>query len=110
MASESFREAFARSHSTHAKSVEVFLERSIMLPRDASEEAQKAELEAESYRLRVAFLNLAKKHCEAEGLAPGSEEALTAFEEANNKASSLIYVNRLAKLTPDRRPILTPLS
>jgi hypothetical protein len=108
MDSESFREAFARSHSTHAKSVEVFLENSIMLPRDASEEAQKAELDSESCRLRVAFLNLAKKHCEAKGLAPGSDEALIAFAEANNKASSLIYAYEGLPLATEDRKKLSP--
>lgn len=110
MGLETFREAVARSHSTHAKSIEVFLENSIMLPCDALEEAQKAELQSESYRLIRRLLELARQHCEDESLEPGSDEALAAFEEAHTTATSIVYayeglpfsIDKLKALSPDQ--------
>ena len=90
MGFETFGEAVARSHSTHAKRVQVFLENSIMLPCDALEEAKKAELQSDSYRLIGRFLEPARQHCEDECLEPGSDEALAAFEEAHKTATSIV--------------------
>lgn len=108
MGFETFAEAVARSHSTHAKSVEIFLENSIMLPSDALEEAKKAELQSDSYRLIGRFLELARQHCEDECLQPGSDEALAAFEEAHKTATSIVYAYGGLPFSMDERKALSP--
>lgn len=107
MGLETFGEAVAKSHSTHEKSVEIFLENSIMLPCDASEEAKKAELQSDSYRLIARFLELARQHCADEGLKPGSDEALAAFEEAHKIATSIVYAYEGLPFSMDQRKALS---
>lgn len=98
----------ARSHSTHSNSVEVFLENSKMMPSDATEEAQKAELQSDSYRLIERFLELARQYCEDEGLEPGSDEALAVFEEAHTTATSIVYTYEGLPFSMDERKALSP--
>jgi hypothetical protein len=75
--------------------VDTILEQSRMMPREASQEAQEAELDSESYRLRKAFLSLARERCEAENIPPGSNEAEALFDEAHDTAHSILraYIN-----------------
>lgn len=108
MGLETFGEEVARSHSTHAKSVEVFLENSIMLPRDALEAAQKAELQSDSYALIGRLLDLARQHCEEVGLEPGSDESLAAFEEAHATATSIVYAYQGLPFSMEQRKALSP--
>lgn len=108
MGLETLREAVARSHSTHAKSVEVFLENSIMLPHDALAQSQAAELRSESYSLIKRFLELAQKHCEDQGLKAGSDEALASFEEAHATATSITYAYQGLLCSMDERKALSP--
>jgi hypothetical protein len=107
MSLETFGEAFVRSHSTHAKSVEVFLENSTMLPSDASDESQKAELRSGSYNLIKHFLELARQYCEDQGLSPGSDEALAAFDEAHTTATSVTYAYQGLPFSIDERKALS---
>jgi hypothetical protein len=108
MGFEEFTDAVARTHSTHEKSVAVFLENSIMLPDEASDEAKKAELQSESYRLINQFLDLALQYCEDEGLEPGSDEALAAFEEAHTTATSITSSYHVLFLSGVERKGLSP--
>jgi hypothetical protein len=108
MGFEEFSDAVARSHSTHEKSVAVFLENSIMLPDEASDEAKKAELQSERFRLIERFLDLARQYCEEEGLESGSYEALAAFEEAHTTATSITSSYRVSFLSWDERKALSP--
>jgi hypothetical protein len=100
--------AVARTHSTHEKSVAVFLENSIMLPDEASDEAKKAELQSESYRLLDRFLDLARQYCEDEGLEPGSDEALAEFDEAHSTATSITYAYSGLPSSSEERKTLSP--
>jgi hypothetical protein len=108
MGFEEFTDAVARTHSTHEKSVAVYLENSIMLPLEASDEAKKAELQSESYRLIERFLDLARRYCEEEGLEPGSDEALAAFEEAHTTATSITSLYPVLLMSWDERKALSP--
>lgn len=108
MSLEAYKEAVAHTHSSHSKSVEVFLENSIMLPDDAPAESQKAERQSDSYRLTGRFLELARQHCEDEGLEPGSDEALDVFEEANDTAQSIVYTYVGLPFSMDERKALAP--
>ena len=110
MGFEEHREAVARTHSTHKKSVAVFLEHSIMLPDGASDEAKKAELQSDSYRLLERFLDLARQYCEDEGLEPGSNEALAVFDEAYSTATSITFTYAYSGMpfSSDERKNLSP--
>lgn len=108
MGLENFKEAVARYHSTHLRSVEIYLENSILLPRSASEKAQKAEIDSDSYRLIEAFLNLAREHCETEGLEPGSDEAFVAFDEAHDTAKAIVYAYESLPFSEAERKTLSP--
>ncbi|MFG6501563.1 hypothetical protein [Sulfitobacter sp. 1A15106] len=108
MSLESFRESLARSHSTHEKSVEIYLENSIMLPQDASEEARKAEVRTESYQLIKHMLELAQKHCEEQNLEPGSNEAFAAFDEGHDTATSVVHAYQGLSFSMEERAALTP--
>ena len=103
-----FKDAVARSHRAHAKSVEGFLASSIIIPGDASEEAKKAELRSEMYALIGRLLELARQHCENERLEPGSDEALAAFDEAYRTASSIVYKFSGLPFSADERRSLSP--
>lgn len=105
---ETLSELVARSHSTHAQSVKIFLANSIMLPDDALDGARKAELKSESYRLIGSFLDLARQHCENGGLSPGSDEALDAFGEAHKTATSIVYAYEGLPFSMDERKALSP--
>lgn len=108
MGFEEYKEAVARTHSTYENSVAVFLENSIMLPDEASDEAKKAELQSESYRLLERFLKLAQQYCEDEGLEPGSDEALAAFGEADSTATSITYAYSGLPSSSEERKTLSP--
>lgn len=108
MSLESFRGSLARSHSTHEKSVEIYLENSIMLPQDASEEARKAEVRSESYQLIKHMLELAQQHCEEQNMEPGSNEALAAFDEGHDTATSVVHAYQGLPFSMEDRTALTP--
>lgn len=78
--------------SSYRHLTEAYLENSIMLPEEAPEEARAAERRSESFRLRRALLRLAETYCVAKGIAPDSNEAVEAFDEASNTADSIIFL------------------
>ncbi len=96
------------SHASHKECVDAFLENSIMLPDDASEDARNAELHSDQYRLIKRFLELARQHCVDSGLQPGSKEALAAFEEANDTAKSIVHSYTGLPFGDDERKALRP--
>ena len=96
------------SHSTYAKSVEIFLENSVMLPHDALKEAQRAERKSEAFMLIESFLELARQHCEDEELESGSAKALAALEEAHSTATSITFAYAGLLLSMEERKALSP--
>jgi hypothetical protein len=55
------------AHKTYQDTIDIILENSVHMPREASPEAQKAELNSDHFRLRRAFLILAREHCKQNG-------------------------------------------
>lgn len=98
----------ARTHKSYQDTIEIILENSVHMPREASPEALKAELNSDQFRLRRAFLILAREHCKQNGLVPGSDEALDIFEEANVQANDIIYAYAGLPFRTEEKLALTP--
>ncbi|MDF1621643.1 hypothetical protein [Pseudothioclava nitratireducens] len=96
------------AHKTYQDTIDIILENSVHMPREASPEAQKAELNSDQFRLRRAFLILAREHCKQNGLPPGSEEALDIFEEANDRADNITYAYAGLPFRTEEKLALTP--
>lgn len=98
----------ARAPKTYQDMIDIIIENSVYMPREASPEAQKAELNSDQFRLRRAFLLLASDHCKENGLAPGSREAFDIFEEANDRARDFNYAFLSLPFGTEEMLALTP--
>ena len=98
----------AQAHKTYENTIDIFIRNSIQLPHEASHEAQQAELNSEQFKLRRAFLRLAREHCEENRLEPGTNAALEIFMEADNCASDIIYAYEGLSFQNKKMVALTP--
>lgn len=103
-----FEVGLARSPKTFENMIDIIIENSVFLPREASAEAQRAELNSESFRLLKAFLILARDHCQRNGLEPGTKAAWDIFEEANERAKDIIDCYVGLPFRAEERLALTP--
>lgn len=99
----------ARSHTTYDDTINIFLEGALYMPKDCSAEVQAAEMSSDQYQLRKTLLQLAHDHCSASGLQPGTTEALSIFEHANDVANAITDAYWLAlPYRTDEKLALTP--
>lgn len=98
----------APTHETYQDTLDRFLENSTHMPREAAPEARKAELNSEQFKLRKAFLLLARDQCRENGLMPGSGEALEIFADADDRANDIIYAYAGLPFRTEEKLALTP--
>lgn len=98
----------APTQETYQDTLDRFLENSAHMPREATPEARKSELSSEQFKLRKAFLLLARDQCRENGLMPGSREALDIFVDADDRANKIIYAYAGLPFQTEEMLALTP--
>lgn len=101
-------EELAIRSGAYAQLAQNLLNNNVMLPDGATEEAKIAERNSDIHKLFVAFLNLAKEHCEAAGLEPDPVEAGCAFREAEAMASLIVNDSYSLPFDHEERKRLSP--
>lgn len=95
-------------HKAYQDKIDRFLENSAHMPREATPEQQKAELDSEQFRLRKAFLLLAREQCMENELMPETREAFDIFEAASLRADDIIYAYLDGLYLTQKKLDLTP--
>lgn len=78
-----------RGHSTHAQSLETYLENARILPYGVSAEMRETELQSDSHILIKRMLVLAQQHCRDRGISSGSKRSFSLYDEAYEIATSI---------------------
>lgn len=97
-----------RGHKSYQETINIILENSVQMPREASPEAHKAELNSEQFSLLKAFLVLARERCKINGIEPGTAEALEAFEEADECAKDITCAYMGLPFKTEDKLVLSP--